>query len=258
MKLSSEAKVRVDAVMGRENYKQALWGEQEHGRVKALATNENPRFNEMVDYHIERTRRAYKMIIDAHMEGYRMDGTLIDDEDRHEIIMEIKALVDRRFHDITTREGNPDFRHPLTHAKIPNMDAYLKSQFDRLVGEALLELDVARTDLVIERRKHPEGSGSSYALHVHGDVIGGAQVGPNNTQNITGIHSINEKPKIRWSQLKPVVGVQRVSGVGDIEVTEQNIKEAGEIGGDPWVDICDATAFGAVVRKYALGLFTPE
>jgi hypothetical protein len=258
MKLSPEAKARADAVMGRENYRQALWGEEEHRRVKALATNENPRFNELVDYHVERTRRSYKMIIDGYMEAYRMDGTLIDDEDRHEIIMEIKALVDRRFHDITTREGNPDFRHPLTHAKIPNMDAYLKSQFDRLVGEALLELDVARTDLIIEKRKQPEASGSSYALHVQGDVIGGAQVGPNNTQNITDIHSINGKPKIRWSQLKPVVGVQRVSGVGDVEVTEQNIKEAGEIGGDPWVDICDATAFGAVVRKYALGLFTPE
>jgi hypothetical protein len=256
MKLSPEAKARADAVVGRENYRQALWGEEEHRRIKALATTENPRFNELVDYHVERTRRTYKMIIDAYMEGYRMDGTLIDDEDRHEIIMEIKALVDRRFHDITTREGRPDFRHPLTHAKIPNMDAYLKGQFDRLVGEALLELDVARTDLLIERRKQPEAS--SYALHVHGDVIGGAQVGPNNTQNITGIHSINKKPKIRWSQLKPVVGVQRVSGVGDVEVTEQNIKEAKEIGGDPWVDICDASTFGAVVRKYALGLFTPE
>src|SRR5439155_20307717 len=224
----------------------------------APATNENPRFNELVDYRVERTRRAYKMIINAYMEGYRMDGILIDDDDRHEIIMEIKALVDRRFHDITTREGRPDFRHPLTHAKLPNMDAYLKSQFDRLVGEALLELDVARTDLIIEKRKQPEASGSSYALHVHGDVIGGAQVGPHNTQNITGIHSINGKPHISWSHLKPEVGIQRVAQEGAVEVTDWDIQRATEIGGNPWVELCDATTFGAVVRKYALGLFTPE
>jgi len=258
MKLSPEAKIRVDAVMGRENYHQALWGEQEHRRVKASATKENPRFNELVDYHVERTRRSYKMIINAYMEGYRMDGALIDEEDRHEIIMEIKTLVERRFHDITTRKGRPDFRHPLTNAKIPNMDTYLKSQFDRLVGEALLELDVARTDLIVERRKQPEASRSSYELHVHGDVIGGIQVGPHNTQNNTGIHSLNGKPQIRWSQLRPVVGVQRVSGVGDVEVTELDIKEAEEIGGDPWVDLCDATTFGDVVREFVLGLFTPE
>ena len=258
MKLSPEAKARADAVMGRENYKQALWGEQEHRRVKALATNENPRFNEMVEYHVERTRRAYKMIIDAYMEGYRMDGALIDDDDRHEIIMEIKALVDRRFHDITTREGNPDFRHPLTHAKIPNMDAYLKSQFDRLVGEALLELDVARTDLMIERRKQPEAPGASYNLHVHGDVIGGAQVGPNNTQNISVIHFRSGKPHIRWSQLRPEVGDQRVSEIGDVQVTEEDITRANEIGGNPWVELHVVNTFGTFVRKYALGLFTPE
>jgi len=256
MKLSPEAKIRVDAIMGRENYQQALWGEKERRRVKALATTENPRFNELVDYHLERTRRTYKMIIDAYLEGYRMDGSLIDDEDRHEIIMEIKELVDRRVHDITTRMGDPDFRHPVTNANIPNMDAYLKGQMDRLVGEALLELDVARTDLMIELKKKPEAP-LSYNLHVHGDVHGGVQQGPNNTQAFTGIHTQGGKPRLRWSQLKPEVGTQRVSGVGDVEVSEEDIERAKEIGGDPWVELHDATTFGSPVRRYVLGLFTP-
>jgi hypothetical protein len=87
MKLSPEAKVRADAIMGRENYQLALWAEKERRRVKALATLTNPRFNELADYHIAHTRRAYKMILDAYLEGYRMDGVLIDEEDRMEIIM---------------------------------------------------------------------------------------------------------------------------------------------------------------------------
>src|SRR5688572_7664461 len=101
MKLSPEAMARVEAVRDRENYQQALWGEQERRRVKALATPTNPRFNELVDYHLERTRRTYKMILNAYMEGYRMDGLLIDDEDRQKIIEEIQAMVQRRWRDIT-------------------------------------------------------------------------------------------------------------------------------------------------------------
>ena len=255
MKLSPEAKARADAIIGRENYELALWAEQEHRRVKALATPTNPHFNELVDYHIAHTRRAYKMIFAGYLEAYRMDRTLIDDEDRHEIIMEIKALVDRRFHDITTREGNPDFRHPVTHSKIPNMDSYLKGQMDRLVGEALLELDVARTDLVLEQKKKPE---NSYHLTVHGDLIGGAQVGPNNVQNISGVQYRQARPHIRWSQLEPVVGTQRVAEVGDVQVTQEDITRAQEIGSDPWVELHECTTFGCGVRQYALGLFTPS
>jgi hypothetical protein len=256
MKLSPEAKVRADAIMGRENYQLALWAEKERRRVKALATLTNPRFNELVDYHIAHTRRAYKMILDAYLEGYRMDGVLIDEEDRMEIIMEIKALVDRRVHDITTRMGDPDFRHPVTNAKIPNMDAYLKGQMDRLVGEALLELDVLRTDLAKELKTKPE-PGAAYNLHVHGDVHGGIQQGPGNVQNFNGSHLRNGKPHIRWSQLRPEVGRQRVLEVGDIQVTEEDITRAQKIGGNPWVELHDCTTLGFVVPQYLLGLFTP-
>ena len=72
-----------------------------------------------------------------------------------------------------------------------------------------------------------------------------------------GIEHRNGKLSIRWSQLSAEVETQRVSGVGDVEVTEEDIQRAKEIGGDPWVELHDATTLGSPVRKYVLGLFTP-
>lgn len=256
MKLSAEAKIRVEAVRDRENYRQALWGEKERRRIKLMATLANPRFEELLEYHIERTRRSYKMIIESYLEGYRMDGTLIDDEDRQTIMKEIQTLIDRRYEDITTRMGDPDFRHPVTNAKIPNWDAALKGHLSRLVGEAVLELDFARTDLGIEQKNPPQPS--SYYTQFNGPVHGGVQVGPNNTQSINlTTQNDNGKRLIRWSQLSAEVGTQRVSGIGDVEISEEDIQRATEIGGDPWVELHDATTFGSPVRKYILGLFTP-
>lgn len=256
MKLSPEAKIRVEAVRNRENYRQALWGEKERRRIKLMATLANPRFEELLEFHIERTRRSYKMIIESYLEGYRLDGTLIDDEDRQNIMKEIQLLIDRRYEDITTRMGDPDFRHPVTNAKIPNWDVALKGHLDRLVGEAVLELDFARTDLSIGQKNPPQAS--AYFTQFNGPIHGGVQVGPNNTQSINlGPQNRNGKLLIRWSQLSAEVGTQRVSGVGDIEITEEDIQRAKEIGGNPWVELHEATTFVSPVRKYILGLFTP-
>jgi len=255
MKLSPEAMARMEAIRDRENYRLALWSEEERRRAKSGATTSNPRFKELMEFYMEKTRRAYKMIIEAYIEGYRFDGTLMDKDDMMEIGHEIKAMVKRIHHDVTTRMGDPDFRHPVTKEKIPNIDMELKMELERLVGEAVLELDVARTDLMIEQKKKPS-EGSSYNLHVHGDV-GAAQVGPHNTQNIQGIHHRNGKEEIRWSQLKPEPGLQRVLEVGDVEVTEDDVRHAKEIGGNPWVELCDVSTFGCIVKKYSLGRFTP-
>lgn len=256
MKLSPEAMARKEAIRDRENYRLALWSEQGRRSAKTGATTSNPRFKELMEFHIEKTRRAYKMIINAYLEGYRVDGTPMEKEDMMEIAQEIKEMVERIHHDITNRMGDPDFRHPVTNEKIPNIDMELKMELNRLVGEAALEVDVARTDLMIEQKKKPT-EGSSYNLHVHGDLIGGAQVGPHNTQSISGIHYRNGKEQMRWSQLKPEVGFQRVLEVGDVEVTDIDIKHAEEIGGNPWVELCDASTLGSKIKKYSLGRFTP-
>ena len=253
MKLSPEAMARMEAIRDRE----LSSGFVERTRTSPRAAfTANPRFKELMEFYVEKTRRAYKMIINAYLEGYRMDGTLMDREDMMEITQEIKVMVERFHHDITNRMGDPDYSHPVTNEKIPNIDIELKMELNRLVGEAALEVDVARTDLMIEQKKKPTGE-SAYNLHVYGDLIGGAQVGPNNTQNIQGIHQRNETKQIRWSQLSGGIGTRRVSGVGDIEVTEEDIECVKEVGGNPWVELHDATTFGSPVRKYVLGLFTP-
>jgi hypothetical protein len=70
---------------------------------------------------------------------------------------------------------------------------------------------------------------------------------------------MGEKVKVRWEQLgRPTTaGVHRVMGIGDVQVTEENIRDAEEIGGDPWVELCDSTGFGPAVRQYTIGHFTP-
>ncbi len=67
----------------------------------------------------------------------------------------------------------------------------------------------------------------------------------------------NGRPLIRWNLLKPEIGTKRVADIGDVEVTESDVERAKQIGGNPQVELCDATTFGCIVRKYALGLFTP-
>lgn len=65
--------------------------------------------------------------------------------------------------------------------------------------------------------------------------------------------------KIRWSQLggPKEAGKIRVLGVGDVEVSNENIARAEELGGDPWVDLYDATQFGHEVKTYLMGHLTP-
>lgn len=68
-----------------------------------------------------------------------------------------------------------------------------------------------------------------------------------------------EKLKIRWSQLpKPEVpNTYRVAGIGDVAVSADDIRNAEQIGGDPWIELCDSTTFGYAVRQYTIGHFTP-
>jgi hypothetical protein len=255
MKLSPEAKDRVDALITRDNYQLALWSEREHSRVRQTVSQSNPRFGELIAYHVEATRRWYKMIIESYVAGYRMDGILIDEEDREEIVILIKEMVERRTHDIINRKGNPDFLHPTNGNRFPNIDYQLTQELKRVLAEGIMELDVARTELVIEQKK--KTLPATYNLTIE-NAHGPVQQGPGNVQNFSGTHIWNGKPHVRWSQLKPEARVQRVSRVGDVEVTEENIRAAQEIGGDPWVEVHDATTFGSPVRKYTLGLFTPE
>lgn len=74
------------------------------------------------------------------------------------------------------------------------------------------------------------------------------------------VRVVNSKDqRVRWSQLhNPTsAGVFRIHGLGDVEISQEDISAAQEIGGDPWVELCDTTTFGSKIRKFSLGLFTP-
>jgi hypothetical protein len=188
-----------------------------------------------------------------------LDGILIDEEDREEIVTLIRDMVERRIHDVINRKGNSDFLHPFKNERLPNLDTEINMTLGQVIGEGVMALDVARTDLRIELSKRNKQStgGDSYTVNVE-NLQGGVQQGPGGTQNFNATKFWIGKPHIQWSQLKPEIGVQRVSRVGDVEVTEENIRDAEIVGGNPWGELHDATTFGSPVRKYALGLFTPE
>ncbi|MFL6208368.1 MAG: hypothetical protein ACJ74W_05930 [Pyrinomonadaceae bacterium] len=52
-------------------------------------------------------------------------------------------------------------------------------------------------------------------------------------------------------------GKYTVSGVGEVQVEQENIDEAARLGENVDVEIHDATTFGHSVRQYIIGLFIP-
>lgn len=132
----------------------------------------------------------------------------------------------------------------------------IENEIRELEGKACQKLGAKIHKMKLEAAKPIPPQHGNYNLSV-GTINGPVQVGPGNTQNFTGVRYKSGKPHIRWSQLQPTGGLQRISEVGDVEVTEENIADAIEIGGDPWVELLEINTFGTKVKKYALGFFTP-
>jgi hypothetical protein len=175
-------------------------------------------------------------LIDCYLQTFETAGSFPEHEDL--------VVVDRKLERLFSG-GHGDETGSLSISTVCE-----NQELERLACE---QLRVRAAEMKIKRQ-----AASNYTLNVHGDFIGPAQLGPNNTQNVaSGIQYKSSKPQVRWSQLRPVVGDQRISGIGDVEVTAENIAEAHQIGGDPWVELHDVTTFGTSVRKFILGLFTP-
>jgi hypothetical protein len=109
MKLSEDAKKLAEALMSKDHYQVALWAEEDIRRVRAARTQSNPQFNQLIAHHEESIRRTFKYIINAYVEGYKMDNSLMDDEDRHEIIEFIRSMINRRLEHITNSVVGRDF-----------------------------------------------------------------------------------------------------------------------------------------------------
>ena len=172
-------------------------------------------------------------LLDCYLDRYEADGIIPGDD---------LSYLDKRI-EVIFGNGHGDYTGALDLDTIQEIKEAEQRVLDNMKIRAKeMELGVPP--------KH-----STYHVNI-GTLHGGAQVGPNNVQHID-IQTWNNRSHIRWSQLSPKVGIQRVSLVGDIEVTEENIESANEVGGDPWVELHDTTTFGSAVRQYALGLFIP-
>ena len=264
MKLSPQANARRSAILAKATYDLAVWKREDHDRILSRWSMSDPRFSELAEHYSEVVSRAFTAIINSYIEAYRLDGTLIDEDDENKILEEIKIMIDSQHHQIFNSSTNRDFLHPVTGKSFPNIQSQLRAKFDELYGLAAIDLKLAISELLVEQKKNKNKSGDTYNLNVN-NLHGSAQLGPDNVQNVntsvadrySGIQYRHGKPHIRWSQLKPEVGMQRILEVGDVQVTERDLEDATEIGGDPWVQLHEISVFGLSVKRYALGHFTP-
>jgi hypothetical protein len=126
-------------------------------------------------------------LLNAYVEGYRMDEALMDEEDKDELIEVIRKMINSQHHHVTNSViASKDFKNPYTGEKIPNLDEELRLRFDRLLGEAAIELNLARNQLVLEQKQRAkeEKLRSNNQINIYGHNLGSIQQGgQNNTQS---------------------------------------------------------------------------
>lgn len=209
MKLSEDAKRHADGLISKATYEIAVWAEEDQRRIREFRTQSDPKFNLMTQHYEERIRRAFRGLLNAYLEGYRMDEALIDDEDKDEIIGEIRRMINSQHHHVTNSAvASRDFSHPHTGEKIPNMDSYLAGRFERLLGEAAIELNLSRNQLVLEQkqREKAEKLSATNQVLIYGPNTGPIQQGgQNNTQNVI----INDEFNAKIQQLLNLIDVAR-------------------------------------------------
>lgn len=226
MKLSDEARKYAEALMNKDHYDTAVWAEKDQQRVRASRTQSNPQFGLMIEHHEESTRRSFKSIINAYVEAYKMDDALIDDEDKDEIIEIIRSMINSRLHHITHSVTNRDFLNPITGEKIPNLDSQIGGHFDRLLGEAAVEFNLARNQMVMERRKKASESKttSSNLINIYGPNLGPIQQGGRHNIQST---NINPEFEAKIGELFALVensslaAVQKLRAINDIRTVHE-------------------------------------
>lgn len=225
MKLSEDGKKWADALLSKSMYEVAIWAEEDHSRVLAGATKSNPNFPQMTEHYVERLRRSIMGLMNSYVEGFKIDNALIDDEDKDEILEEVRQVIQTNLHHITTSVTNRDFRNPYTGERVPNMDSYLGARFERLLGEAAIELNLARNKIAIEqKRKEAEKFNPNNLINIYGHNLGPIQQGGQaNVQNV----NINADFETRINELFALVEnssltpVQKLKAVNDIKAVHE-------------------------------------
>jgi hypothetical protein len=227
--------------MAETNFKGAL----DRIRIEYEAKRYNLRFHQTNHRENIETARLFlatlpsvsDALTDCYLEAFKLEGKVPDRDDASRLDYRLETLFAGNWGLDT---GNLDLN--TIEQQIREIETLACQKLNAKIHGMILE--AARP----QRATHELNIGNNYAPIMQG---------PGGTQTINVIKQENGILKIRWSQLRPEVGTQRVSGVGDVEVSEEDIQRAKEVGGDPWVELHDATTFGSPVRKYALGLFSP-
>ena len=100
MKLSPQANARRSAILAKATYDLAVWKREDHDRILSRWSMSDPRFSELAEHYSEVVSRAFTAIINSYIEAYRLDGTLIDEDDENKILEEIKIMIDSQHHQI--------------------------------------------------------------------------------------------------------------------------------------------------------------
>lgn len=186
MKLSEEAKKYAESIYRIAFHKVAVEGERERREIRATANFSNPRIPQMSDHLVSLVKRLVDARLDSYIQAYKKEDLLIDEEDKDEIIEILRNLIKTQSLLITSRGTFPEFRLPGTDRLIPNIEPYLTSRLELLLGEAAYDLDFARNEMVMERKhRKPELPTTHYNINVHGPNYGNIQQGgEGNTQTL--------------------------------------------------------------------------
>ncbi len=225
MKLSDDARKYAEALMSKRHHEIALWAEEDQRRVRGLRTQSNPQFGLMISHHEESIRRSFKGMINSYVEAYKMDGALIDDEDNTELIEMIRSMINSRLHHVTHSVTSRDFLNPYTGEKVPNLDSEIGGRFDRLLGEAAIELNLARNQLVMEyKTKEESQSNAGNQINIYGPNLGPIQQGGRGNVQIVNIDAEFETKiqeafdLVENSTLAPV---QKLKAINDIRTVHE-------------------------------------
>lgn len=186
MKLSEESQKYSESIYRIAFHKVAVDSEKERRQIRSTANFSNPRIPQMSDHLVSLVKRLVDARLDSYIQAYKKEDLLIDEEDKDEIIEILRSLIKTQSRMISTRSIFPEFWLPGTDQLIPNIESYLTSRLEVLLGEAAYSLDLARNEMVMERKyRKPEPPAAHFNINVHGPNYGNIQQGgENNNQTI--------------------------------------------------------------------------
>lgn len=197
MKLSEEAKAFAESIYRKAFTQCAIDGETERRQIRARSTPSNPNISQMSDHFVSMTKRLVAARLDSYVQAYKQDDLLIDDEDKDAILEELKRIIRNHIMWVTTDSTLREFRLPGSTELIPNIESYMTARFERSLGEAAVDLDLARKQMVMDRKnKKPDPASTHYNVHVHGDNYGNIQQGgEGNSQSLSLTHRNDDENK---------------------------------------------------------------